>query len=148
MRNFKRIIATIITVATLTVMASFVTVSANASAVTPKATSVSATMVTMMKNDTMAINIPIVMAGNQAQQAPAGNSPSDSYDADSAFSTIVSFFAKWMGRVGGLVAFVGAIMFALAIKNNDAEQKQAGLLTLVGGFAAIAITAATSWFGF
>ena len=56
-----------------------------------------------------------------------------------AFNDVVDFFATWLGRVGALVAFVGGIMFALAIKNNDAEQKQSGLLTLVAGFVVVAI---------
>ena len=45
-----------------------------------------------------------------------------------------------------MVAFVGAIMFALAIKNNDAEQKQAGLITMIAGFIVAALCAASSMF--
>ena len=45
-----------------------------------------------------------------------------------------------------MVAFVGAIMFALAIKNNDAEQKQAGLITMIAGFIVAALCAASNMF--
>lgn len=66
--------------------------------------------------------------------------------ADGTFQTVINFFVTWIRRVGALVAFVGAIMFALAIKNNDAEQKQNGLLTLVAGFVAAAVCTGVSMF--
>ena len=37
-------------------------------------------------------------------------------------------------------------MFGLAIKNNDAEQKQSGLMTMVAGFVVWAICAAIDMF--
>ena len=55
--------------------------------------------------------------------------------ADSSFKTVIEFFVKWIGRIGGVVAFVGAVMFALAIKNNDAEAKQSALLTMINSCA-------------
>lgn len=67
-------------------------------------------------------------------------------DGDDQFEQVVTFFVKWIKRVGLLVAFVGGVMFALAIKNNDAEQKQAGLLTLVAGFVVSALCQAVSMF--
>ena len=66
--------------------------------------------------------------------------------ADSSFTTVINFFVKWIGRIGGVVAFVGAVMFALAIKNNDAEQKQSALLTMIAGFVAAAVAGASSMF--
>ena len=66
--------------------------------------------------------------------------------ADSSFTTVINFFVKWIGRIGGVVAFVGAVMFALAIKNNDAEAKQSALLTMIAGFVAAAVAAASSMF--
>ena len=66
--------------------------------------------------------------------------------ADSSFKTVIEFFVKWIGRIGGVVAFVGAVMFALAIKNNDAEAKQSALLTMIAGFVAAAVAAASSMF--
>lgn len=78
--------------------------------------------------------------------AGATASGSGSTSADSSFQKVVTFFVTWIRRVGALVAFVGGVMFALAIKNNDAEQKQAGLLTLVAGFVAAAVCTAVDMF--
>ncbi|MBE6873195.1 MAG: hypothetical protein E7493_04735 [Ruminococcus albus] len=58
---------------------------------------------------------------------------------DDTYQTVINFFVKWIKRVGFLVAFVGAIMFALAIKNSDADQKEKGILTMVAGFIVAAI---------
>ena len=49
-------------------------------------------------------------------------------------------------QIGAFVALVGAVTFGLAIKNNDAEQKQNGLLTMIAGFVVVAITAAVDMF--
>lgn len=68
-------------------------------------------------------------------------------DGDDTFESIVNFFAKWIKRAGLLVAFVGGIMFALAIKDNNADQKQAGLLTLIAGFVVSALCQAIDMFG-
>lgn len=81
----------------------------------------------------MAIFVPVVSA--------------DGTDADSAYKQIMGELIKWFKRIGSVVAFVGGIMFALAIKNNDADQKQTGLLTLVAGFAVVAICGIASTFG-
>lgn len=66
--------------------------------------------------------------------------------SDDAFQTVVNFFVKWLRRIGMLVGLIGAIMFALALKNNDAENKQAGLLTMVAGFVVAAICQAVDMF--
>lgn len=86
----------------------------------------------------------VPLAGGGA--AAGGGSGSGSTDADTAFQRVVNFFITWFRRIGMLVAFVGAIMFGLAIKNNDAEQKQAGLITMVAGFVVAAICAAVDMF--
>ena len=75
-----------------------------------------------------------------------GSSGSGSSDADSSYKSVVEFFITWIRRIGALIAFVGAIMFALAIKNNDAEQKQNGLLTMVAGFVVVAVCTAINMF--
>lgn len=84
-----------------------------------------------------------------AADPPAGGGATlDSQtDGDDQFKSVLTFFVKWIKRVGLLVAFVGGVMFALAIKNNDAEQKQAGLLTLVAGFVVAALCGAVDMFG-
>ncbi len=78
-----------------------------------------------------------------AEEGGAGGGGSS---ADSSFKTVIEFFVKWIGRIGGVVAFVGAVMFALAIKNNDAEAKQSALLTMIAGFVAAAVAAASNMF--
>ena len=66
--------------------------------------------------------------------------------AEAAYQSTIEFFITWIRRVGMMVAFVGAIMFALAIKNDDAERKQAGLITMIAGFVVAALCAASSMF--
>lgn len=63
------------------------------------------------------------------------------------FNGIIKFFADWLGRIGLVVAFVGGIMFALAIKNDDADAKTRGLLTLASGFVVFALTLSLDLFG-
>ena len=81
-----------------------------------------------------------VSASAAAPPAPAGG------DAEGTYQTVIQFFITWLTRIGMLVGLVGAIMFALAIKSNDAEQKQAGLLTMVAGFVVAAVCGASSMF--
>lgn len=66
--------------------------------------------------------------------------------SEAAYQSTITFFITWIRRIGMMVAFVGAIMFALAIKNNDAEQKQAGLITMIAGFIVAALCAASNMF--
>lgn len=67
-------------------------------------------------------------------------------DTDATYETVIGFLVKWLKRIGFAVGFVGAIMFALAIKSNDAEQKQNGLLTMAAGFVVAAICQAVDMF--
>ena len=68
-------------------------------------------------------------------------------DGEAAFNSVIGFFATWIGRIGLVVAFVGGIMFALAIKNDDAEAKTRGLMTLASGFVVFALTLSLDLFG-
>ena len=70
-----------------------------------------------------------------------------SVDGEAAFNSVIGFFATWIGRIGLVVAFVGGIMFALAIKNDDAEAKTRGLMTLASGFVVFALTLSLDLFG-
>ena len=81
----------------------------------------------------------IQQLGNNQQQQQAAT-------ADSAYENTIDFFITWIRRVGAAIAFIGAIMFALAIKNDDAERKQAGLMTLAAGFVVWAVCAAADMF--
>jgi hypothetical protein len=78
-----------------------------------------------------------------AAAPPAAPAPGT---AEATYQTVINFFITWLTRIGMLVALVGAIMFGLAIKSNDAEQKQAGLLTLVAGFVVAAVCGAAGMF--
>lgn len=62
------------------------------------------------------------------------------------FNIVINFFATWIGRIGLIVGFVGAVMFGLAIKNDDADAKTRGLMTLAAGFVVFAVTKALDMF--
>ena len=46
----------------------------------------------------------------------------------------IAFFALWLSRIGGIVAFAGAIKFALSIKSDDAREQLQAVLIMVSGF--------------
>lgn len=81
-----------------------------------------------------------------AAAPPAGGGGSGSATADTAYQNVVNFFLVWIRRVGALVALIGGVMFGLAVKNNDGEQKQAGILTMVAGFIVFAIALGADMF--
>ena len=76
-----------------------------------------------------------------------GGGTSATADPDSAFNDLIKFFATWFGRLGLVVGFVGAIMFALAIRNEDADAKSRGLMTMISGFVVFAVTLSLNLFG-
>ena len=61
-----------------------------------------------------------------------------------AFTNLISDFSVWIERIGLIVAFAGAIKFAIAIKDDDSKDKTLGLLTMVSGFLIAEIADATS----
>lgn len=67
-------------------------------------------------------------------------------EGDAMFTQMIEFFAKWIGRIGLVVGFIGAVMFGLAIKNEDADAKTRGLMTMASGFVVFAITKALDMF--
>lgn len=56
-----------------------------------------------------------------------------------SFDTVVAFIVTWIQRIGYVLAFIGAVQFGFALKNDDADGKQRGLLTLASGFVVVAI---------
>lgn len=46
----------------------------------------------------------------------------------------IGFFGTWIARIGGLIAFIGAIKFALSIKSEDAKEQLQAVLIMVSGF--------------
>lgn len=87
-----------------------------------------------------------IMTTISAFAAPSGGGSAND-QGEAAFNEVIGFFATWIGRIGLVVAFVGGIMFALAIKNEDAEAKTRGLMTLASGFVVFALTLSLNLFG-
>lgn len=56
---------------------------------------------------------------------------------DTAFTDLIKFFATWFGRLGLVVGFIGAIMFALAIRNKNNSYAQTLLSCKCVGFPRI-----------
>lgn len=46
----------------------------------------------------------------------------------------IEFFELWISRIGGLIAFIGALKFALSVKNDDAKEQLQAILIMVSGF--------------
>lgn len=46
----------------------------------------------------------------------------------------VNFFDVWISRIGGVIAIVGALKFALSIKSDDSKEKLQAVLIMVSGF--------------
>lgn len=55
----------------------------------------------------------------------------------------IDFFGLWIARIGGMIAFVGAIKFALGIHAEDAREQIKGVMTMISGFM-IAAAVSTS----
>jgi hypothetical protein len=60
----------------------------------------------------------------------------------------LDFCAKWIAKIGGIVAFVGAIKFALGFKSEEANEKIHGLMTMISGFMIISSTTTLDVFKF
>jgi hypothetical protein len=69
-------------------------------------------------------------------------------EAEAAFGTVMEMIINWIRIIGGCVALFGGVMLALALKNKDGDQKEAGMTTMVAGFVAIAVTTAIDWLAF
>ena len=46
----------------------------------------------------------------------------------------IAFFTAWIARVGGVVALIGMMKFALSVRNEDARESISALLTAVSGY--------------
>lgn len=91
---------------------------------------------------TAALTTWMMSASTAFAAAPGSNA------GEAQFDSVINFFATWIGRVGLVVGFIGAIMFGLAIKNDDADAKTRGLMTLASGFVVYAVTKALDMFMF
>ena len=59
---------------------------------------------------------------------PPVSSPSD------LMHGAIEFFSTWIARIGGIVALIGMIKFALSVKNEDSRESLAAILTAISGF--------------
>lgn len=62
------------------------------------------------------------------------------------FDELIGFFATWIGRIGGVIALVGAVMFGFAQKQDDPDGKQRAVNTMVSGIIVFAVSQAADWF--
>lgn len=60
----------------------------------------------------------------------------------------ITFFSTWIARIGGIVAFIGAIKFALSIKNEDAREQLQSILIMVSGFMIVSAVRSLDIFNF
>ena len=59
----------------------------------------------------------------------------------------IDFACEWLTKIGGVIALVGGVMFALGWQREDAEGKSRGLMTLMAGFMLVAIAQSKNLFG-
>lgn len=64
-----------------------------------------------------------------------------------SIDAFIDFACNWLTKIGGVVALVGGVMFALGWQREDAEGKSRGLMTLMAGFMLVAIAQSKSLFG-
>lgn len=138
---------------TMSMLFSFSTVSASAADTTVAVEAAADTSINIPDGGfvTMAADIPAFVPQHVIKPLAAGGSGGSggsgkSASAEDSYETVIGFFITWIRRIGAVIALVGGIMFGLAIKDNNADQKQAGLMTLIAGFVVVAITAASDMF--
>lgn len=68
------------------------------------------------------------------------------FAADALWNTIADLIKTWVTRLGGVVMFVGGVMFGLGWKNDDADGKTRGINTIIAGAIVVAVAALTSQF--
>ncbi len=54
-------------------------------------------------------------------------------NADALWNQVHGLIGKWVTRLGGVVMFIGFVMFGLGWKNDDAEGKSRGISTIIAG---------------
>lgn len=62
-------------------------------------------------------------------------------NADTEFKGLQYFISKWLAKLGGLALFLGAVLYALGIKDNDAAGKVIGIKTIATGGVIIGLSA-------
>ena len=62
------------------------------------------------------------------------------------FNTVVEFIVEWVGRIGLVIGFIGAVQFAMGFKDDNADGKTRGLMCLASGFIVFAVSKAYDMF--
>ena len=142
---FTRMMSLLVTVLSLGLVLSFAAVPASAAEVpTEEIVAVENVPDAHTSAQLFAWNPSIVAHAEGADEGDGGSTTGAT--AESSYTTVLTFFITWLRRIGAAVALIGGIMFGLAIKDNNAEQKQAGLMTMVAGFVVVAICLASTMF--
>lgn len=152
---FSRLAATLFAAFMMTILCSFCAISASAAEVDAAAESVAAAAASdeigtvnaaqLLIPTAPAVSVPFANTFIAAAAGAAGGGAAAT-GADASFQQVITFFTTWIRRIGMVIAFVGAVMFALAIKNNDAEQKQQALLTMIAGFVVATLVTVVGMF--
>lgn len=87
------------------------------------------------------INIVLCALLFSTTKVSAADSNTDSIDG------FIVFVCDWLLKIGGVVALVGAVMFALGWQREDADGKSRGLMTMMAGFMIVAISQSKGLFG-
>lgn len=66
--------------------------------------------------------------------------------ADALWTNITTLIETWVTRLGGVIIFIGGIMFGLGWKSDDAEQKSRGVSTIIAGAIVFALAELTTTF--
>ena len=64
------------------------------------------------------------------------------------WQNIADMLSFWLIRIGGVVAFVGALMFALGWQSDDPERRSKGMTVAVAGIMFMGIAGAIEMFFF
>ena len=144
-KMFTRMMSLLVTVLSLGLVLSFAAVPASAAEVpTEEIVAVENAPDVHTSAQIFAWNPSIVAHAEGADEGDGGSTTGAT--AESSYTTVLTFFITWLRRIGAAVALIGGIMFGLAIKDNNADQKQAGLMTMVAGFVVVAICLASTMF--
>lgn len=87
------------------------------------------------------IALVLMLVATSAYAAPGDPVGMDKLDS------VIDVIATWLGRIGLIVAFFGAVQLALGFKNDDADGKVRGMKTLASGFLVFGITQSLPLFG-
>lgn len=87
------------------------------------------------------IAVVLMLVATSAFAAPGDPAGMDKLDG------VINVIATWLGRIGLIVAFFGAVQLALGFKNDDADGKVRGMKTLASGFLVFGITQSLGLFG-